>query len=103
MLVYHLGQYAKVFDDLSYEEVAVLEFSTLKERLLEAYVHAKLKQLPGMHQQIAAGVQQMIEQLVKNRRFSRSRQSGINKKHTDNRKKKVEKDGQTETGKSDHQ
>ncbi len=103
VLVYHLGQYAKVFDDLSYEEVAVLEFSTLKERLLEAYVHAKLKQLPGMHQQIAAGVQQMIEQLVKNRRFSRSRQSGINKKHTDNRKKKVEKDGQTETGKSDHQ
>lgn len=43
IFIYHLGKYTGVFDDMSYEEMKTLEFSTLRARITSYYVKEKLR------------------------------------------------------------
>lgn len=89
VFVYHLGNYTKVFDELSYEEIAELEFSTLRDLIVETYIRSKFKQFPLSNPQIQEVIQSMIEGIIL-------------KGHLFQKRKKRYQNGSIKTSKTNH-
>ena len=64
MFVYHMGHYTNVMNDLSYDEIRQIEFSTLRKLLLEKYVATKIKALPEQRKMISMFVKNLMDSVL---------------------------------------